>query len=59
LVEKSATKDIPAGVEKIIGFEGIPDPATGFYCNYKGGTLVDKYELDKSLANNLNFVKFC
>lgn len=29
----------PAGIEKIIGFEGRPDPATGFYCVYDGGKL--------------------
>lgn len=46
LVDKNAMSDVPAGVEKIIGFEGKPDPATGFYCNYKGGRLVDRYDVD-------------
>lgn len=27
------------GIEKEIGFEGTPDPATGFYCIYDGGKL--------------------
>lgn len=27
------------GIEKHIGFEGTPDPATGFYCIYDGGKL--------------------
>ena len=27
------------GIEKDIGFEGTPDPATGFYCIYDGGKL--------------------
>ena len=27
------------GLEKEIGFEGTPDPATGFYCIYDGGKL--------------------
>ena len=27
------------GMEKEIGFEGTPDPATGFYCIYDGGKL--------------------
>ena len=27
------------GIEKAIGFEGKPDPATGFYCIYDGGRL--------------------
>jgi len=31
--------DVPAGVEKLIGFEGRPDPGTGFYCIYDDGRL--------------------
>jgi hypothetical protein len=27
------------GLEKLIGFEGRPDPASGFYCVYDGGRL--------------------
>lgn len=27
------------GVEKKIGFQGAPDPATGFYCVYDGGKI--------------------
>jgi hypothetical protein len=27
------------GIEKMIGFEGRPDPASGFYCVYDGGRL--------------------
>ena len=27
------------GIEKEIGFEGTPDPVTGFYCIYDGGKL--------------------
>jgi hypothetical protein len=30
---------LPEGIEKMIGFEGTPDPATGFYCIYDGGKL--------------------
>ena len=30
-----------AGLEKKIGFEGIADPQTGFYCNYKDGRIVN------------------
>jgi hypothetical protein len=29
IVDKVA---VPDGIEKLIGFEGIGDPATGFYC---------------------------
>lgn len=50
LTDKNASSAVPAGVEKKIGFEGKPDTATGFYCNYKGGRLVDKYDEGKSLA---------
>jgi hypothetical protein len=30
------------GLEKLIGFEGRPDPATGFYCVYGEGALLTK-----------------
>lgn len=41
VVDKSIleTESIPDGIEKMIGFEGTPDPATGFYCIYDGGKL--------------------
>lgn len=29
-------------LEKKVGFEGKPDPASGFYCHYENGKLVDK-----------------
>lgn len=34
---------VPVDVEKgkAIGFEGRPDPATGFYCLYNEGRLVN------------------
>jgi len=31
-VDKSVLSDAPDGIEKMIGFEGKPDPTTGFYC---------------------------
>jgi len=34
--------DSSDGIERKIGFEGIADPATGFYCHYKEGRIVDK-----------------
>lgn len=34
--EEAAAVD---GLEKLIGFEGRPDPSTGFYCVYDGGRL--------------------
>lgn len=42
VVDKSVLNgdDIPDALEKIIGFEGRPDPATGFYCMYNEGKLV-------------------
>mmetsp|Transcript_2158 Transcript_2158/g.3106 ORF Transcript_2158/g.3106 Transcript_2158/m.3106 type:complete len:196 (+) Transcript_2158:153-740(+) len=40
-VDKSDLGDVPEGIEKEIGFEGRPDPATGFYCLYKEGRLTD------------------
>ena len=33
------------GIEKLIGFEGRPDPASGYYCVYDGGRLQkDKFQ---------------
>jgi hypothetical protein len=28
---------LPDGIEKMIGFQGTPDPNSGFYCLYDGG----------------------
>lgn len=39
VVDKSAIADAVEGLEKLIGFEGRPDPASGFYCVYDGGRL--------------------
>lgn len=37
---KTVMKDASAdGIEKSIGFEGKPDPASGFYCVYDNGKL--------------------
>lgn len=41
-VSKSVCDDAPHGIEKKIGFEGIPDPQTGFYCHYYEGRMVEK-----------------
>mmetsp|Transcript_12230 Transcript_12230/g.34964 ORF Transcript_12230/g.34964 Transcript_12230/m.34964 type:complete len:220 (+) Transcript_12230:120-779(+) len=40
-VDKSSmdTVEVLDGFEKLIGFEGRPDPSTGFYCVYDGGRL--------------------
>ena len=40
VVDKSVLTDAQKGIEKEIGFEGRPDPATGFYCHYSEGRLV-------------------
>lgn len=50
LGNKSAAVDAPAGIEKKIGFEGKPDAGTGFYCHFKDGRLVDRYDEGKSLS---------
>ncbi|KAL7536009.1 hypothetical protein ACHAXR_006866 [Thalassiosira sp. AJA248-18] len=44
VVDKSKGDDAPKGVEKKIGFEGISDKATGFYCYYHEGRIVEKEE---------------
>lgn len=43
VVDKSVLdeKDVSPGIEKMIGFEGIADPGTGFYCVYNEGRLVN------------------
>lgn len=41
VVDKSVLNESTEGVEKDIGFEGRPDPASGFYCLYNRGRLVD------------------
>ena len=37
----SSSNAMEAGLEKKIGFEGIADPQTGFYCHYKDGRIVN------------------
>ena len=41
-VNKEVEKDAPEGIEKKIGFEGIGDPTSGYYCHYKEGRIVEK-----------------
>ena len=40
VVDKSKGDDAPKDIEKKIGFEGISDKATGFYCYYHEGRIV-------------------
>ena len=35
---------IPDGIEKMIGFEGKGDPASGFYCVYDMGKVKVSYK---------------
>ena len=39
MVDKSVVEGAPDSIEKLIGFEGRPDPSTGFYCVYDNGRL--------------------
>lgn len=39
VVDKIIEGDV-AGIEKLIGFEGTPDPSTGYYCFYNEGRMV-------------------
>ena len=41
-MNKEVENDAPGGIEKKIGFEGIGDPASGYYCHYKEGRIVEK-----------------
>lgn len=38
-VGKKGADDVPVD-DAEIGFEGLPDPASGYYCSYKDGKLV-------------------
>lgn len=39
--ESSSDISVPDALEKLIGFEGTPDPASGYYCYYNEGRLVN------------------
>lgn len=47
VVDKAVLDGISAGSEKRMGFEGTPDPATGYYCVYNEGRLVSSGGADK------------
>ncbi|KAK1738669.1 hypothetical protein QTG54_010699 [Skeletonema marinoi] len=49
-VDKASGADAPKGIEKKFGFEGISDKASGFYCYYSEGRVVERGE---TLASNL------
>merc|ERR1711971_275608 len=40
-VSKDVCDDAPKTIERKIGFEGIADPKTGFYCHYFEGRIVE------------------
>lgn len=47
VVDKAVLDGVSAGSEKRMGFEGTPDPATGYYCVYNEGRLVSSGGADK------------
>lgn len=47
VVDKSKGDEAPAGIEKKMGFEGISDKATGFYCFYHEGRIVEREDEGK------------
>ena len=47
LVDKAKGDDAEKGIEKKMGFEGIADKATGFYCYYHEGRIVDREDEGK------------
>jgi len=49
-VDKASGADASKGIEKKFGFEGISDKASGFYCYYSEGRVVERGE---TLASNL------
>lgn len=50
LADKTVASNIAKGTEKKVGFEGLPDPNTGSYCNYKADRLGDKSDDVKQRA---------
>ena len=50
VVDKSKGDGAAKGIEKKIGFEGISDDATGFYCYYHEGRVIKKTEQPKGGA---------
>ena len=42
MVDKSHGDDAPTGIEKRVGFEGISDKATKYYCFYNEGRIVER-----------------
>eukprot|EP00985_Skeletonema_marinoi_P009200 scaffold4254_cov136-Skeletonema_marinoi.AAC.4 len=47
-VDKASGADAPKGIEKKFGFEGISDKASGFYCYYSEGRVVERGETHTS-----------
>ena len=43
-VDKASGADAPKGIEKKFGFEGISDKASGYYCYYSEGRVVERGE---------------
>ena len=43
-VDKASGDDAPKSIEKKFGFEGISDKASGFYCYYSEGRVVERGE---------------
>ncbi|KAL3811413.1 hypothetical protein ACHAXA_005314 [Cyclostephanos tholiformis] len=52
-VDKSRGDDAPSGFEKKIGFEGISDKATGYYCFYNEGRIVERGEAGEKTSLRL------
>jgi len=50
LVDKSVMDDAPKGVESKIGFQGTPDPNSGFYFS-KAGRVSDKSDAARQRGN--------
>jgi hypothetical protein len=55
VVDKSVLEasPLPEGLEKMIGFEGTPDPATGYYCVYAEGLQTSR---ERSTASKVEGV---
>lgn len=51
ITSSSTPESLPDGIDKMIGFKGIGDPKTGFYCIYDQGRLVEDKKEGSSLSD--------
>lgn len=53
ILDNENDDSVPENLEKIIGFEGKPDPNSGYYCVYNEGRLVNDSETARPSSKKL------